>query len=367
MSKGAGEAVQRYRLHGGMGSPYSLKMRAALRYRRIPHDWVLIARDSPVRQKHGGANVIPVLEFPDGTAMVDSTPLLIELEQRVQARSLVPEDPALAFLAWLVEDMADEWFTKIMFHYRWFRPADQRYSSEQIIADSTRELRGDAFVAAAQAIRERQVSRMALVGCTPTNAPLIEETYYRVLDALQRMSARDHFLFGTRPSIADVAIYGQFRVLSEDLTPHLIMRARNPRVYDWLRRLDDASGIDGEWMQGVVMASDAPAGHADAAVGNAPVPAVASDAPDPQRALRDLLAIASDSYLPFLAANAVAIRDGHAMLSLKLGDKAFEQAPFRYQGKCLSALRARFAALPAAAAATVRGLLGPASELLEAS
>ena len=357
MDEGAtGAATQaRYRLHGGMGSPYSLKMRAALRYRRIPHDWVLIGRDSPVRARHGGANVIPVLEFPDGSAMVDSTPLIEELERRVHARSLVPDDPAMAFLAWLVEDMADEWLTKLMFHYRWFRGVDQQYSAEQIIADNSPGLEGEAFSAAVRAIRARQVSRMALVGCTPGNAPLLEETYHRVLDALQAVATRDRFLFGTRPSVADVAVYGQLRVLSEDHTPHLVMRARNPRVYDWLRRLDDASGIDGEWC--VHAAGDdthaiAGAGHVRAQAGM-------------REALRDLLEIACDSYLPFLVANAQALQDGAAEFAVSLRGVTFAQAPFRYQGKCLGALRARFVALPAEASARVRAWLGPAASMLE--
>jgi hypothetical protein len=239
----------------------------------------------------------------------------------------------MAFLALLVEDMADEWLTKVMFHYRWYREVDQRYSSEQIISDNSPDLEGAALDAAANAIRERQVSRMALVGCTPMNAPLIEETYFRVLDALQGISTRDHYLFGTRPSLADFGIYGQFRVLSEDHTPHLVMRARNPRVYDWLRRLDDASGIEGEWY------------------GSARINA----------SVRALLAIADDCYLPFLAANALALRAGAQEIALTLRGRAFAQAPFRYQGKCLGMLRDRFASLPTDAAECVRGVLAPSS------
>jgi hypothetical protein len=46
--------------------------------------------------------------------------------------------------------------------------------------------------------------------------------------------------------LADFGLFGQLKALSSDHTPMLIMRERTPSVYDWVRRLDDASGIDGE-------------------------------------------------------------------------------------------------------------------------
>ena len=109
---------------GAPGSPYSRKLRAVLRYRRIPHHWIV--RNSPSDRDIPPVPVplVPVLVYPaeDGAperAKIDTTPIIRELEQRYAERSVVPADPALAFIDALLEDYGDEWLTKAMFHYRW--------------------------------------------------------------------------------------------------------------------------------------------------------------------------------------------------------------------------------------------------------
>jgi len=94
-------------LGGGYGSPYSLKMRSVLRYRQIPFTWV--PRDSKW-DTIGAAPVklIPVIAFPDADGnytdvQIDSSPLIARLETMHSARSLVPTDPVVAFLDYLIE------------------------------------------------------------------------------------------------------------------------------------------------------------------------------------------------------------------------------------------------------------------------
>ena len=84
-----------YTINGALGSPYSMKMRALMRYRRIPHLWVH-GPDARYALTKVRAPVIPVMEYPDGTFHNDSTPLIYDLEARHTERSVIPTDPATA-------------------------------------------------------------------------------------------------------------------------------------------------------------------------------------------------------------------------------------------------------------------------------
>jgi glutathione S-transferase len=321
-----------YVLHGINPSPYSVKMRAILRYRRIPFVWSGTGNPRDVAVKAGLPPVIPVLEFPDGRFMNDSTPLAGALEREHPGRrSIVPVDPVQAYLSDLLEDFGDEWVTKAMFHYRWYYAADRAFAQDWVVTSRDPVMPAAERRAAKQAFNDRQVGRMAMVGCTEQNRPIIEDSYRFVLEVLDRHFKARPFLFGTRPSLADFGLYGQLQILSVDPTPMAEMRARAIDVYCWLLRLDDASGVEGEWTD--------PA---------APLP----------QALKDLLAHCGATYLPFLAANLRALQDGREEISLQIEGRPYAQAPFRYQAKCYDALRKKLAALPS----DVRKRLDPVLE-----
>jgi glutathione S-transferase len=319
-----------YTLYGALGSPYSQKLRALLRYRRLPFVWV----DEGARRQEALAKVrapvIPVLEDPDGHFANDSTPLIYDLEARHATRGVVPPDPAQAFVAHLIEDFADEWLTKGMFGWRWLAEVDQVQMSRWLSFDN---LKGGGLAASqgfAAAFRERQVGRMAIVGCTAENFPLIEASTRAVLAALERHVVERHCLFGTRPSLAEFGLFGQLSQLGTDPTPQAMMRADYPYTYRWLAHLDDMSGVEGDWEPGF-----------------APV-------------VRELVRIAGDVYAPFLRANAEAADGGEAEFTMTAMGMPYSQGTFRYQVKCLADLRSRYGALDTAARNAADEVLGEA-------
>ncbi len=308
-----------YQIYGALGSPYSLKMRAILRYRRLPHVWVTenTARQEALSKVK--APVIPVIKFPDGTYHNDSTPMAYDLEGRHDGRSIIPEDESDAFLARLIEDLAAEWGTKMMFLYRWHLERDQKQMSEWLVFDNLIGTGIDNILGTARHIRERQVGRMALVGCTEENAPLIEKTAGLVQEFFEEHVTGDGaFLFGSRPSIADFAWYGQLSQLAVDPTPQHIMREHFPFTYRWLSLIDDASGVEGEWRDATQ---------------------------DWPMAVKHLLVVAGDVYFPFLKANADAVEAGAETFNFSAYGLPYEQGTFKYQVKCLNELRTAYAAL----------------------
>ncbi len=301
-----------YIIHGGLGSPYSMKMRAIFRYRRLPHIWKQVTMADRSIFANVKAPVIPIIEFPDGSWHNDSTPMIFALESLHRERSIVPDDAGQAFLAYLLEDMADEWGTKAMFHFRWFRERDQRQMSEWLSFDRLQGQGLDAIRTSAKAFRDRQVGRMALVGCTPQNAPIIEESARQILALIESHVTEEKYLFGSRPSLADFGWMGQLSQLATDPTPSERMRQTAPFTFRWLMNLDDASGVEGAWRDPAAPLSPALAG---------------------------LLKMAGDIYFPFLLANAHAFERGEKTFTVNLLGQAYSQGAFRYQQRCLWDLR----------------------------
>lgn len=320
----------RYRLIGSTASPYAIKLRALLRYRRIPFDWVIMTRALRKQTQHMRPNLIPVLQYPDGTIRGETTTLAYDLEARHSNRSVIPEDKAVAFVSDLLEDLSDEWAVKPLFLYRWWDAEDQAYVSRWAAEEwSTSDGELDS-VGQVEQFRRRQISRMPILGATAENKPLLEESYHRILAAFEPHADMTNYLFGSRPSLADFAWFGQLSELATDPTPMRIMRQKAPFTDHWVRRLDDASGVDGEWYP----RERALTGTSEA-----------------------LLTIAGELYLPFLVANAHAFEKGMDRLEINVWGLPYALSPFKYQVKCLNLLRDKFAALDAEHRTALRPVL----------
>jgi glutathione S-transferase len=312
-------------LMGAPGSPYTRKMLAVLRYRRIPYRFLTQAQAAAEGMPSPRVGLLPTFYLPgaDGAleAVTDSTPLIRRFEREVGGRSLVPSDPALAVLDELVEDYGDEWLTKAMFHYRWAHGADARRAARILPLWREYSIPDEILDQRAEAIGGRQISRLYVVGSNETTGPVIEASYRRFLAAFEAHLSRHRFMLGDRPGAADFGLYGQLTQLAMfDPTPMALTLEVAPRVYAWTTLMEDLSGFE------------------------SPAEAWMSLDESPET-LRALLAEMGRTYVPVMLANARALTAGASEVVCEVEGLPWRQPPFPYQAKCLKWLRESRAAL----------------------
>jgi len=299
-----------FRLFGAELSPYSVKVRSYLRYKQIPFEWL---QRTAARQeefaKYAKLPLVPVLVDADENALQDSTPMIEALEAQFAEPSVTPEDPALALVAALLEDYADEWLNKAMFHYRWSYPDDQERAAKRIVEMIFED--ADAPDGIEESVRTRMVGRLHHVGSSPDTAPIIEGSFTRVIALLERMLKSRDYLFGGRPSMADFGLAAQLAQLLSDPTPGAVLKARAPSVVRWIDRMENPDA------NGAFVTLDAMR-------------------EDLLELLRDEVA---GAYLVWMAANADAVADDSPGVSVEIAGHAFTQKPQRYAAKAYAELQ----------------------------
>ena len=333
-------ATERIRLIGGTGSPYTRKMVALLRYRRIPYgitwgDPATILDAMGIEKPR--PTFLPTFLFEGGAgelqAVCDSTPIIRRLESMYRDRSVLPTDPALAFIDYLIEDFGDEWCTKYMFHYRWYPAVDADNAGTLLPLGMDVCLPREAHRQFKKTFTERQIGRLYVVGSNDTTAPIIDASYRRFLEAMENHLARQPFVLGRRPGAGDFALYGQLtQLVGFDPTPRAIAHEVSPRAVAWVDRMEDQSGID-------------------------PVDEDWGRLEEQPETLRGILAEIGRVYVPALLANAKALQAGQKTWETDIDGARWTQQTFPYQAKCLKWINEQYRGLGEADRARVDALL----------
>ncbi|KAF4702914.1 hypothetical protein FOZ63_018460 [Perkinsus olseni] len=339
-----------FTLYGSNASPYSCKMRALMRYRRLHFKWVPLNPMEMASHLNPNiralkAKVIPVLEWSDGRVLNDSTVIIDALEAEFRdGRTVVPPAGPARFLAKLLEDFFDEWFMKAMFNRRWSSETDRDWSSRWIISDqlmSAPELATLPSPSQTSGLikffRDRQVGRLALVGCEDDE--LWQHVMYEVVGALDmQLKSGDacRFLLGPRLTCADFALYGVLKQLSLDHTAGRFIQDHFDAAYGWVLAMDDLSGLatDVDWKS---LHIDTPA-------------------------VKKILKLISAMYMPYLVANGKATRGEWVEVEFHLNDGQTFRHKEKfgpYQKKCLDDLKRHYEQLTASQRREIATLAGP--------
>ncbi len=312
-----------HRIFGSELSPYSVKVRSYFRYKNLPHDWLLRSPANQAEfQKHAKLPLVPLVVTPEGEGVQDSTPILERFEKAHPEPSIVPADPALAYLSALLEEYGDEWGNKWMFHYRWAYAPDAWSTAERIAVQMMGAQGPLAVAQARQAVAERMTGRIGFVGSNERTKPVIEASFKRALALLDTHLGSRPYLLGGRPAMADFGLWGQFYEAATDPTPGAIMRASSPNVMAWVQRMV-APKNEGTFEKFEVLSAS-------------------------------LLALLTDEvgafFLPWSAANAAAIAGDAKTFDVTLAGNGWSQEPQKYHARSLAEIRRKYQAVKGNAA-----------------
>ena len=316
------------KLIGNNGSPYTRKMVSLLRYKHIPYK--IIWRDpEEYLDQHNIEKPKPVLHptflFENSDkkiiAVTDSTPIIRKLEKKFTSRSTIPSSPVLKFLNYLLEDYGDEWGTKFMFHYRWFDDKDIDNAGTLLPLYANTTLTNEELSQKKQKIANRQLGRVWVVGSNKKTAPLIDQSFKKVISILEDHFITYPYLLGSRPASADFSFFGQLsQLVGFDPTPRSIIQNSSMRTVAWVGKTDDLSGLEPDSKDWI------------------------SDSNLPQT-LKSILSEIGMTYVPTMLKNEDAFNKGQEKWNAEILGSEWEQRTFPYQVKCLQWIREEFGAL----------------------
>ncbi len=201
--------MDQYLVYGLTRSYFTRKITGYLDYTQRP--WLLEPgiNNHPAATEAGWNGGIPVVTSPAGEFLWDSTSIIEHLENSApDDASVLPADPTLRFLAYLLDDFSDEWFYRPAVGSRWSYPANTITAGWQ----TTEELSSGMPVPAAF-LREQVVETMqgslAKLGVNDDNMDAwMSEVLVPWMQALESHFGSSGYLLGERPCIADFALFG---------------------------------------------------------------------------------------------------------------------------------------------------------------
>lgn len=224
-------------VYGTRLSPFVEKVVRGLRLKGLAFELVEPKSPADLRRWNPTTGKMPVVEI-DGERIYDSTFILRRLEALAPEPPLLSDDPHAAASQRQLEDWADEalyWYTMA---FRWSE-ANASATARQILGGVPALVRPllVPFV-------KRQLGGMAKAqGMGRLPVKVLEREYGERLDDLLRMLGRRPFFYGERPSVADLAVYGQLSMACHEVSPETRRAvAARPALTDYMKRVEQTTG-----------------------------------------------------------------------------------------------------------------------------
>lgn len=336
------------KVFGNVGSPYTQKILALLRYRNISYSisWGDVVHNlSLLNIEPPKPVLLPTLIFKEDNKDIcktDTTPIIRYLEKVYKNKSVIPKSPVLSFLNYILEDFADEWTTKYMFHYRWYFDEDAENAKKMLVLQHKLNIDNDSLHEFGNIIADRQINRLWVVGSSDETASLIDKSYKRYLQLMENHLSVLPYMFGNRPSSSDFGLYGQLtQLVGFDPTPSNIAYKNAPRTVSWVSTMSDLSGLHDKGGIGMFFGIDNNDEDKNLNYFNDNTHGwiYAEDIPN---TLKDIFKEIGKVYIPCLIANSKAYNNGDDIWETNIDNATWRQKTFPYQAKCLNWIKEEF-------------------------
>lgn len=280
----------RYCIWGSELSPFSLKLRALCEYAALPYAWLpaegrrlrnyrilwRIDRATRTRTAVRYPQLTVLDEYPLVPFFVvdarrvyyDSSALAhwIDDHHRPPHGRLFPEDPALAFVAQLIDEAFDEFGLYMVHHNRWVLSAATNDAGARLACEFAQVLPPGTGGVFARRFAHRQVRRLPYLFSVappgfsvqalpraltppsrdgfPATHQLLDDAWSAHLAAMESVLQRQPYLLGERFTVADASAYGQLGMNLKDPTAATELQRRAPRTYQWLCEIRDRKHLD---------------------------------------------------------------------------------------------------------------------------
>lgn len=238
-----------YVVHGLTVSYFTRKVTGYLDWARLPWRLQPSIGANGDAQAAGWNGGIPVVATPAGELMWDSTAIIVHLDAHQPDRHVIPDDPTLAFLAHLLDDVSDEWFYRHAVGTRWLIDENRVTGSWDITREGSREV-GAPIADLRAFVTDAMSSSLVRLGTTPENIDAwVQESlvpWQRAFGA--HLSEHDHLL-GGRPSLPDFALFGgnAAHFVNDPWCRRLTEEVALPVVAATHRLMDPPPAEVGEW------------------------------------------------------------------------------------------------------------------------
>jgi glutathione S-transferase len=229
-------------LWGANWSLYTAKVRSYLIKKGIDH--IEICPSHPHFEQHVQSKIghftVPVLEYPNGAIISDSTDILYQLEKEYPENPIDPVNKTMASLAWFIHYFASEGSPRTFMHYRWSLTTGAE--NEQDLAYVIDEFRRSSNYPGQTAL-----DYLPVLGIVDGQKEIVEAFTEKLCDILQRHFLKYPYILGGLPSAADFGMIAPFYPhLGRDISSSTRIKAKYPTVYRWIETMNRAQIMDQE-------------------------------------------------------------------------------------------------------------------------